>query len=117
MMKNAIGSHRRAPDRSPPAAARRSRLPAVAVFAPVLAATISLAQAYANSADSPAETASACATYGGWIDVKTGRPIERGELFRDLVAKRAVVLLGESHTEVDHHRWQLHTLAELYGRG
>jgi uncharacterized iron-regulated protein len=27
------------------------------------------------------------------------------------------VLLGESHTDVDHHLWQLHTVAALYGRG
>src|SRR6266851_4458751 len=40
-----------------------------------------------------------------------------GDLFRDLVAKSAVVLLGESHTDVDHHLWQLHTLAALHGRG
>lgn len=40
-----------------------------------------------------------------------------GELFRDLVAKTGVVLLGESHTNVDHHRWQLHTVAALHGGG
>ena len=27
------------------------------------------------------------------------------------------MLLGESHTDVDHHHWQLHTLAALHGRG
>jgi len=70
-----------------------------------------------NSRISPAQTASACATYGGWIDVKTGQSINREGLFRDLVAKTTVVLLGESHTDVDHHYWQLHTLAALYGRG
>jgi len=70
-----------------------------------------------NSRISPAQTASTCATYGGWIDVKTGQSINREGLFRDLVAKTTVVLLGESHTDVDHHYWQLHTLAALYGRG
>jgi uncharacterized iron-regulated protein len=49
--------------------------------------------------------------------VKTGRSIDRGELFRDLAAKPGGVLLGESHTDVDHHRWQLQTVAGLYGRG
>ena len=49
--------------------------------------------------------------------MKTGQPIDRGALFRDLVAKTAVVLLGESHTDADHHRWQLHTLAGLHGSG
>jgi uncharacterized iron-regulated protein len=70
-----------------------------------------------NSSVLPAETASACATHGSWIDVKTGRSVDRGELFHDLVTKNAVVLLGESHTDADHHRWQLHTVAALHGRG
>ena len=29
-------------------------------------------------------------------------------------AKRGVVLLGESHNEAEHHRWQLHTIAALF---
>ncbi len=49
--------------------------------------------------------------------MKTGRSIDRGDLFRDLAAKSGVVLLGESHTDADHHRWQLQTLAALHGRG
>jgi uncharacterized iron-regulated protein len=81
------------------------------------AAAIALSGARANSGVAPAETASACAAYGNWIDVNTGRSIDRGELIRDLVAKASVVLLGESHTDVDHHLWQLHTVAALYGRG
>jgi uncharacterized iron-regulated protein len=32
------------------------------------------------------------------------------------LAKRGVVLLGESHDEAEHHRWQLHTIAALFGR-
>jgi uncharacterized iron-regulated protein len=82
----------------------------------VVAAT-GLCCAQANSSASPAQAASACAAYGGWIDVKTGQSIDRGALFGDLVTKAAVVLLGESHTDTDHHRWQLHTLAALHGRG
>jgi uncharacterized iron-regulated protein len=31
------------------------------------------------------------------------------------LAKRGVVLLGESHDEAEHHRWQLHTIAALFG--
>jgi uncharacterized iron-regulated protein len=71
----------------------------------------------ADSGTSRAQTRSACATYGGWMDVKTGRSIDRGELYRDLAAKNPVVLLGESHTDADHHRVQLQTLAALYGQG
>jgi uncharacterized iron-regulated protein len=79
----------------------------------VAAADLSFAQANV-SATAPA---SACAASGNWIDVKTGRSIDRAELFRDLVAKGAIVLLGESHTDTDHHQWQLHTVAALHGRG
>ena len=31
------------------------------------------------------------------------------------LAKHAVVLLGETHDEVEHHRWQLHTIAVPFG--
>jgi uncharacterized iron-regulated protein len=83
----------------------------------LIAAAIDLSRAQANSSIPPAEAVRACATHGGWIDVKTGQAIDRGELFHDLVAKTAVVLLGESHTDVDHHHWELQTLAALHGRG
>jgi uncharacterized iron-regulated protein len=88
----------------------------VALSACLVAAAVGLSRAPAKSGVLQAGSASACATYGGWIDVKTGRSIDRGELFGDL-AKTAVVLLGEYHTDVDHHLWQLHTLAALHGRG
>jgi len=83
----------------------------------LVAAAIGQSRAQANSSVAPAETAAACATPSGWVDVKTGRSIDRGELFRDVVAKASVVVLGESHTDVDHHLWQLHTVAALHGRG
>ena len=69
-----------------------------------------------NSAAAQTEGASACATRGSWIEVKTGRSIDRTELFRELAQHAPVILLGESHTDADHHYWQLHTLAALYGR-
>src|SRR5215470_13545307 len=69
------------------------------------------------SGGAPAQSASACASYGGWVDVRSGRSIEREGLFRYLASKRTAVLLGESHTDVDHHLWQLNTLAALQGRG
>src|SRR5215470_18444263 len=69
------------------------------------------------SSSAPAQSASACASYGGWVDVRSGRSIDREGLFRYLASKRTVVLLGESHTDIDHHLWQLSTLAALQGRG
>src|SRR5215831_872349 len=113
-MKNTTGLCRRASDRSVTANAS-SRLRTVVLSASLVMAATGLCWAQANSGASPAQAA--CAAYGGWIDVKTGQPIDRGALFRDLVAKTGVVLLGESHTDADHHRWQLHTLAALHGQG
>ncbi len=115
-MKDTTGSYQRASDHSALTIRRRSRLRTVVLSTALVAAAIGPFKADA-AAVSPTEKTSACATYGGWIDVKTGRSIERGELFRDLVAKTGVVLLGESHTNVDHHRWQLHTVAALHGGG
>ena len=115
-MKNTTGSCRRASDRAV-TANRSSRLRTVVLSASLVVAAVDPSWAQTNSGVSPAQSASACATRGSWIDVKTGQPLDRGELFRDLAAKSAVVLLGESHTDADHHRWQLHTLAALHGRG
>jgi uncharacterized iron-regulated protein len=57
----------------------------------------------------------ACSLRGSWIDVRAGQPIGSSKLFGDFAGK-PVVLLGESHDNSEHHRWQLHTLAALHGR-
>jgi uncharacterized iron-regulated protein len=116
-MKNTTGSYQRTSDHSTVTAARGSPLRTVVLSAGLVAAAVGLSGAPAKSGVLQAGSASACDTHGGWIDVKTGHSIDRGELFGDLVAKTAVVLLGESHTDVDHHLWQLHTVAALHGRG
>jgi uncharacterized iron-regulated protein len=103
-------------DRSTPAANRRASLRTVVLSTALVAAAIGLARAQTNPSAPPTEGGSACATHGGWIDVKTGRPVDRDTLFRELAANTPVVLLGESHTNADHHHWQLHTLAALHGR-
>jgi uncharacterized iron-regulated protein len=63
-----------------------------------------------------AEAETACKATANWVDVKTGNAVQGNALLRDVVAKNAIVVLGESHTDADHHRWQLQTLAGLYGR-
>src|SRR6266851_7875805 len=85
-MKNTTGSCRRASDRLV-AANRSSRLRTVVLSASLVVAATGLCRAQANSSVSPTQAASACAAYGGWVDVKTGQPIDRGELFRDLVCR------------------------------
>jgi len=57
----------------------------------------------------------ACVAPGHWQSPTDGSPIKQTDLVKEM-ASRPVVLLGESHTSAEHHRWQLHTLAALYGR-
>jgi uncharacterized iron-regulated protein len=116
-MKNTTGSYQRASDHPTPTTNRMSQLWNIGLALSLLAASVDPSRAQSNASVSPAQAASACDTLARWIDLKTGRSIDKGELIGDLVAKTAVVLLGESHADVDHHHWQLHTLAALHGRG
>ncbi len=43
------------------------------------------------------------------------RPLPYGGVMADM-ARRPVVLLGETHTSAENHRWQLQVLSALYGR-
>src|SRR5262245_33005710 len=106
-MKDKTVSYRRGSDHAAARTGPRLPLWGGVLCTTVLAAATGLPIAHAEAV-SQSETPAACATSGRWIDVKSGRTINRGELFADL-AKTAVVLLGESHTDVDHHRWQLQT--------
>ncbi len=49
---------------------------------------------------------------GSWVDPANNEM--RDDVFVAL-GKHAVVLLGETHDEVEHHRWQLHTIAVPFG--
>jgi uncharacterized iron-regulated protein len=50
---------------------------------------------------------------GAWFDVRRRR--NRDDAVAELSSK-AVVLLGESHENPTHHRWQLDTVGALFGR-
>jgi uncharacterized iron-regulated protein len=51
---------------------------------------------------------------GVWVDPASNEK-KRDDPIAEL-AKHSVVLLGESHEEAEHHRWQLHTIAALFSR-
>ncbi len=53
-----------------------------------------------------------CVPVGAWVAPGGARTDE----VPAALAKRAVVLLGESHDDAEHHRWQLHTIAAMYSR-
>ena len=110
---------RRVEDRSAGLAGQfpwRILVPSAWLLASVVGLLAPPALAQANSAASPAAATSACRVTASWVDVTTGNSIQGKELLRDVVGKNAVILLGESHTDADHHRWQVHTLAGLLGR-
>jgi uncharacterized iron-regulated protein len=59
--------------------------------------------------------ATACVSPASWVVPTGGAPQRRDPraLLAEL-ATRQVVLLGESHDNAEHHRWQLHTIAGLH---
>jgi len=58
-------------------------------------------------------TSNGCVSVGSWVDPSSG---ERWHDVMSALSSRDVVLLGETHDEAEHHRWQLHTLAVLHDR-
>jgi len=58
-----------------------------------------------------------CVAPGAWyaLDGSAPRATPAPEIIRT-AAESDVVLLGEQHDVMDHHRWQLHTLAALHAR-
>jgi uncharacterized iron-regulated protein len=62
---------------------------------------------------STGEESEACGTVGTWLDPATGAQRPASELMASL-SERRIVLLGELHDRIEHHRWQLHTLAGLH---
>ncbi|MBE0488861.1 MAG: ChaN family lipoprotein [Halomonas sp.] len=84
---------------------RRPRSHCPCIAAPLLALTLAGLPATALAGDCPAP--------GQWQ--RDGEVIDTATLMTDL-AERRVVLLGEQHERLAHHRWQLHTLAGLHAR-
>lgn len=56
-----------------------------------------------------------CGQAGEWLtpEAAASRLIQPGALL-ERMARQSVVLLGEAHDSAEDHRWQLHTLTQLY---
>lgn len=54
-----------------------------------------------------------CVPLGDWVVPGLGKASQQEIIAR--AAKASVVLLGETHVNADHHRWQLQTLVALHG--
>ena len=70
---------------------------------------------------SPDDTATAmvaleCITSSAWADTANRQPLSSVDVL-NRAAAGGLVLLGESHDNADHHRWQLQTIAALQARG
>lgn len=89
------------------------------IFAAALAGLLGLAAADGRSEGESAGAAPArnCLAPAAWTvpDGHRTRATTAATLFAQL-ATRDVVLLGENHDQVDHHRWQLQALAALYAQ-
>jgi uncharacterized iron-regulated protein len=73
-----------------------------------------LVTALSAMTDSPS-AASNCVPIGGWFapGTSSSQKLTASAAISQL-ASRSVVLLGESHDNAEHHRWQLQTLAALH---
>ncbi len=67
----------------------------------------------ATGESTQATGAEVCRTAGVWLDPATNTRIPPDLLMKSLSQQR-IVLLGENHSDFEHHRWQLHTLAGLF---
>ena len=78
------------------------------VLACLLLSHFSLAQA--------GETAGSCDHHvAQWLDPANGETLAVEQVFKRLERSR-IVLLGESHTSMAHHRWQQYMLSALHSR-
>ena len=78
--------------------------------------TILIAAALAAMAPANAGVDDACARAGAWVDTESQAPMAGGDVLARAAESR-MVLLGESHDNADHHRWQIQTIAALHARG
>ncbi len=87
------------------------RIPSIAIAA-------SLLLTFAAASCSGSQVAPvACGQPGQWLapDATQAQLIQPGVLL-ERMARQQVVLLGEAHDSAEDHRWQLHTLTQLYTR-
>ena len=55
-----------------------------------------------------------CSAVGTWTSPVTGKRIPTTDLINKM-SKKPIVLLGETHTSAEHHRWQLQVISALHG--
>ena len=80
----------------------------------LIALLLSLCWSNAWTAITPAKKpiSKDCVPLGNWVVPGSGQTTQQDVISR--AAKASVVLLGETHVNADHHRWQLQTLVALH---
>ncbi len=89
-----------------------ARTSSLALSAGLLAAGLLVQSAPAPAHESAEHN---CATIGQWVDPKTG-DLKAHDKLIEAAAGRSIVMLGETHPNVEHHRWQLAAISALHGR-
>lgn len=80
----------------------------------VLALGLVLNPAHAVVTPSKKPVSNQCVPLGDWVTPESGKIPQQQVIAR--AAQAEVVLLGETHVNADHHRWQLQTLAALHAQ-
>ena len=78
----------------------------------MLAMSMSWSNAWASIIPAKKPAPTQCVALGSWVIPGAGEATQRDVITR--ASKSSVVLLGETHVNADHHRWQLQTLAALH---
>lgn len=85
-------------------------------FIAVSAMTLGLLMSPAHAVVIPSKkpVSNQCVPLGDWVVPDSGKVQQQQVIAR--AAQAEVVLLGETHVNADHHRWQLQTLAALHAQ-
>ncbi|OHC73217.1 MAG: hypothetical protein A3G18_09165 [Rhodospirillales bacterium RIFCSPLOWO2_12_FULL_58_28] len=62
-----------------------------------------------------AQASDVCVPTGRWLEPASGKTVAHAEMIARM-AKRPVVLLGETHDNKEHHSWQLHVIAAMHAQ-
>lgn len=96
---------------SRPESGQRSRIAPIALSI-ALSFTVSVAAHASIQNALPAE----CVPAAAWVSLQSQSSARAAPEFIAELAGQRAVLLGETHSNADHHRWQLDTISALYAQ-
>lgn len=90
-------------------------LPLIAISLMVSGCVAQASPELTSSAPKRELSATACVPAGTWYDPATQQTLGNDQIIKRMQDKD-IVLLGETHVNADHHRWQAQTIAQLYAQ-